>query len=125
MSLTRCARAALAVQAHGTLLAQCSDGGNAHFRGKCLQFVSRERRLVQAHGTPLVHNNDVVKDRIFFNLPLARFYYALDTFRPPEPQAPLARSELQTLVGQKMVVNSVTANSHFFKLAILFSQAIN
>ena len=75
MSLTRCARAALAVQAHGTPLAHKKYSvvfaGTPTFD---MQVSStRCARAVQAQGTPLVHNNGVAncsvrllrEDRIF------------------------------------------------------------
>ena len=57
VSLSRCARAALSVQAHGTPLAHKNRvDGNAHIWGASVSSrCARAALTVQAHGEPLSH----------------------------------------------------------------------
>ena len=107
MSATHCARATLAVQAHGTPLSHKKYRRERPLlTWKCLQLVARERRLRFRR----MERHSCIKSRVDGN---AHFlFYARVALHAPEPQAPLARNELQTLADQKSAFPSTLLFMH-------------
>ena len=103
VSSTRCPRATLAVQAQGTSLAHKKYiavlAGTPTFDRQVSSIrCARVALAVQAQGTPLAHKKytAVLAGTPTFDRQASSIRCA------PEQQAPLARNELQTLVGQNV-----------------------